>query len=238
MRRTLLALLAVPVTLLAVPAPAEPPRLPDRLELRYTLRYGAITVGSLTKTLARQPDGSYLHRSHSVPQGMARWFTAVEWHEEGRFEVTGGRVRPLRFLEYRVGADKPHRHEATFDWSAGVIHYAGWPDARLPAGTQDQGSLLYAFMLDPPAPGSRQDIHLSTGKKLRRYHYSHVGAETLRTALGELRTSVIERVAAAGQDEERFRVWLAVERSHLPVRIATARRGQETVLEIEQVSGL
>lgn len=232
MRRTLLTLLAL-LPLAAVAAGPEP--LPDKLELRYALRYGTLTVGHVTKTLARQPDGSYLHRSHSIPEGMARWFTSVEWHEEGRFEVVNGTVRPLRFLEYRTGADKSHRHEATFDWKAGLIHYAGWPDAKLPAGTQDTGSLLYAFMLHPPAAGSRPDIHLSTGKKLRRYRYAQVGTETVRTALGELHATVIERVAAEGKDEERFRVWLATDRNHLPVRIATEKRDQETVLEIESV---
>lgn len=214
---------------------AEPPRLPDKLELRYALRYDTLTVGHVTKTLARQPDGTYLHRSHSVPEGMARWFTSVEWHEEGRFEVVNGKVRPLRFLEYRVGADKPHRHEATFDWKTGIIHYAGWPDVKLPPGTQDLSSLAYAFMLDPPAVGNRPDIHLSTGKKLRRYRYAQVGTETVRTALGELRATVIERAPSEGKDEERFRVWLAVDRNHLPVRIATEKRGKETVLEIETV---
>jgi hypothetical protein len=231
--RALLAALLAGVALAA--AAGGPAGLPDKLELRYALRYGTATVGHVTKTLAREPDGSYLHRSRSVPEGMARWFTSVEWHEEGRFELVNGTVRPLRFLEYRVGADKPHRHEATFDWQTGVVHYAGWPDARLPAGTQDTGSLLYAFMLHPPAAGSRPDIHLSTGKKLRRYRYAQVGTETVRTALGELRTTVIERVPVEGKDEERFRVWLATDRGHLPVRIATEKRGQETVLEIESV---
>ncbi|MCK7497379.1 MAG: DUF3108 domain-containing protein [Comamonadaceae bacterium] len=88
-------------------------------------------------------------------------------------------------------------------------------------------------MLHPPAPGSRPDIHLSTGKKLRRYRYAQVGTDTVKTALGEVRTSIVERVAAEGKNEERFRVWLAVDRNHLPVRIATEKRGQETVLEIE-----
>ena len=232
MRHALLALLVwLPLAAVA----AEPARLPDNLELRYVLRYDNLTVGQVTKTLARQPDGTYLHRSQSVPEGMASWFTSVTWHEEGRFEVVNGKVRPLRFLEYRVGADKPHRHEATFDWKTGIIHYAGWPDVKLPPGTQDLGSLAYAFMLDPPAAGNRPDIHLSTGKKLRRYRYTQVGTETIRTALGELRATVIERAPTEGKDEERVRIWLAIDRRHLPVRIATEKRGKETVLEIESV---
>jgi hypothetical protein len=231
MKRALWLLLAW----LPVAAPASGPApLPAALELRYALRYGGLTVGHVTKTLQRQPDGSYLHRSHSQPEGMARWFTTVEWHEEGQFELADGRVRPLRFLEYRVGADKTHRHEAVFDWKSRTIRYVGWPTSPLPADTQDQGSLLYAFMLNPPPPGSRQDVHLSTGKKLRRYRYAQTGSETLKTVLGELKTSIIERLPLdPDKDTERFRVWLAVDRGHLPVRIRTEKRGQETTLELE-----
>ena len=120
-------------------------------------------------------------------------FTSVEWFEEGQFEVVQGKVRPLSFLEYRVGADKPHRHSARFDWKLQKIFYENWPTTLLPPGTQDQGSILYALMLNPPAPGTQQTIHISSGKKLRVYRYAHAGTETLKTTLGVIKATVIER---------------------------------------------
>jgi hypothetical protein len=224
------------LTLLAGTAGAAEPTLPAPLELRYALRYGGLTVGQVTKTLAREADGSYRQRSHSRPQGMARLFTTVEWFEDGRFEIVRGELRPLTFLEYRVGADKPHRHSASFDWKAQEIRYAHGPVVTLPPGTQDQGSLLYAFMLRPPGAGGEQVVHVSTGKKLKAYRYTQAGEETLDTALGRLRTRVIERRPETRGDE-RFRVWLAVERGNLPVRIRTEKRGRETTLEIQSMTG-
>lgn len=222
-----------------VPARAtEPPALPASLELRYVLSYGGLTVGRVTKTLTRAADGRYSHRSHSLPSGTAKVFTRVQWFEEGQFEVKQGQVRPLSFLEYRVGADKPHRHSARFDWKAKQILYATGVTLALPPGTQDQGSILFALMLSPPAAGSGgQAIHVSTGKKLHVYRYAHAGSETLKTTLGTLKTTVIER-PPLDKDGEGFRIWLATERGNLPVRISTQKRGQETTLELESVNGL
>ena len=162
-------------------------------------------------------------------------FTSVEWFEEGQFEIVQGQVRPISFLEYRVGADKPHRHGARFDWKSQKINYSRGGSIALPPGTQDQGSLLYAFMLHPPVTGAEQALHVSTGKKLRVYRYVHAGNETLKTALGSLKTSVIEQ-RATDPDSDGLRVWLATERGNLPVRITTHKRGQETTLELESVT--
>lgn len=212
--------------------------LPAPLELRYVLSYGGMQVGHMTRTLVRDADGTYVHRSRSVPEGALRMFTSVEWFEEGRFEIVKGAVRPLSFLEYRVGADKPHRHSASFDWKNKAIHYAGWPDVALPAGTQDQGSIVYALMLNPPKAGREHRVFVSTGKKLREYRYHETGTETINTLFGPLPTRIIERrPLASDKDREIFRVWLAPTRQNLPVRISTEKRGQDTRLELEAVTG-
>jgi hypothetical protein len=227
---------ALALLMTAPPTPAGE-ALPAPLELHYTLRYGGLTVGQVTKTLTRDADGRYRHRSRSVPMGMARWFTQVEWFEEGQFEIAQGRIRPLRFLEYRVGADKPHRHEAVFDWKDRLIRYASGSRVALPADTQDQGSLVFAFMLHPPTAGKSQDLHVSTGKKLRSYQYIESGQETINTALGPLKTRIIERIIGKPGDEG-FRIWLATEHQNLPVRIATRQRGEDTVLDLDSAQGL
>ena len=231
------ALLLLNVTTLVPAQAAESAALPASLELRYSLRYGGLLIGRVVKTLTREADGSYRHRSHSTPLGMAKMFTSVEWFEEGQFELVQGKVRPLSFLEYRVGADKAHRHSARFDWKAQKIFYEGWPTTPLPPGTQDQGSILFALMLNTPAPGTEQSLHVSSGKKLQTYRYAHVGTETLKTSLGTINATVIER-RPTDKGDERFRVWLATERSNLPVRISTEKRGQETTLELETARGL
>lgn len=217
--------------------PTSPAPLPASLELTYTLRYGGLEVGRVVKTLKRTAAGNYEYRSHSKPLGAAKMFTSVQWFEEGEFEVHQGRVRPLSFLEYREGADKPHRHSARFDWKAQKINYAHGASVALLPNTQDQGSLLFAFMLHPPTAGGEQTIHVSSGKKLRVYRYAYAGSETLKTALGSLKATRIDR-PASGPDDESFQIWLASERNNIPLRITTQKRGQETSLELVSVTGL
>ena len=232
--RTILTGLLATVVAMNSAVADEP--LPAPLELRYVLRYGTITVGNVHKTLMREANGQYRHRSHSVPKGMARWFTEVEWFEEGQFEIVDGKIRPLRFLEYRVGADRSHRHEAVFDWQERVVRYASGARASLPVGAQDQGSLVFALMLHPPAPGTEPEVAMSTGKKLSSYRYTDRGAQTLETAFGPLKTRVIERITRK-PNEEGFRIWLATDHRNLPVRITTTKRGQETAVELEAMTG-
>lgn len=225
----------LPIAQAATPTAGD--TLPASLELHYRLRYNGLTLGHVTKTLTREADGRYRHRTHSRPEGMARLFTTVEWYEEGRFEIVNGEVRPLEFLEYRVGADKSHRHSATFDWKNMKIQYSHGGSVPLSPGTQDQGSLIFAWMQKLPGDDKPQILHLSGGKKLKSYRYSQVGTETLKTALGKLQTVIIERLDEAGKkDAETLRVWLAPERGNLPVRIATVKRGEDTILEIESVT--
>jgi hypothetical protein len=236
MRRVALILTLAIGTPAVIAASAE---MPAPLELRYELHYGNLTVGHIQKKLTRNTDGSYQIYTRSRPEGMARIFTNVEWVEEGRFDIVQGRVRPLSFLEYRIGADKPHRHEARFDWKAGVIRYDQGAPVPIPPDTQDQGSLLFAFMLNPPAPGPDQKIHLSGGKKLKEYRYARIGAETLKTKFGPIKTVIVERRPLPGDKEpESFRIWLAVDHLNLPVRISTEKRGQETTLWLDAASGL
>lgn len=232
----LLSQLNIAAVRAAAPATTAP-ILPATLELSYSLRYGGLDVGRVVKTLKRTAEGGYEYRSHSRPLGAAKMFTSVQWFEEGEFEIHQGRVRPLSFLEYRVGADKPHRHSAFFDWKAQKINYAHGVNLALPTNTQDQGSLLFAFMLHPPTAGGEQIIHVSSGKKLRVYRYVFAGKDTLKTALGTLKTIRIER-PATNQEDESFQIWLATERNNIPVRITTQKRGQETSLELETVKGL
>lgn len=227
----------------AVPAVATetlPPPLPANLHLAYTLTTGGVTIGTSYRDLTRNPDGSYSHRSHSVPKGLARLFTRVEWFEEGRFEIHAGRVRPLNFLQYRVGADKPHRHGAVFDWTQQTIRYENGSTDPLTAGTQDQGSVVYAMMLDPPKTGENGELMIASGKKRAPNTYRLLRTETLKTSLGPLATRVVQWSTPGnqGDDPRRVTVWLATDRANIPVKLVTTEDGRDAVLTLTSVSGL
>jgi len=225
--------------LMVVATSAGAVTLPEQLELRYKLYYGKIHAGRTVKTLTREPGGEYFHRTWTQPEGLARMFTSTEWFEEGYFRVQDGAVRPMRFLKYRVGSSKPHRHGAEFDWTRGRIRFLSGREEPLTPDTLDEGSVLFAFMLRPPPESGERAVTITNGKKLLRYRYVAAGSETLETPLGPLRTRILKRLpeSKAGDGQEDLTLWLAPEHGNIPVRIRALEGGREATMVLEAVQG-
>lgn len=233
----------------ARPAPAG---LPDRLELTYQLHYGEILAGHSRKTLVRQPDGSYQHRTHSLPAGMAKLLTSAEWIEEGVFRVRAKQVQALSFLKYREGGSKPRRHGVTFDWAKKLARYGDGREEPLPVGAHDEGSVLFDLMLNPPPfDKTARSEAINNGKRFVLYRYQTLGTEPLDTPLGRLKTLKIKRLvepspacrepgrdAKACKPDSELTLWLAVERGNLPVKIHMQERDREATLTLQSVTGL
>ena len=225
--------------------------LPDRLELNYQLHYGDLLAGQTRKTLTRQTDGSYRHRTHSQPAGMAKMFTSNEWIEEGVLRLTAGRVQALSFLKYREGG-KPRRHSVNFDWPKKIARYADGREEPLPAGAHDEGSVWFDLMLNPPSlDKTARAVSINNGKRFVLYRYQALGVEALDTPLGRLQTIKIKRlvepVGACGEPrrdakdckpESDLTLWLAVHRGHVPVKILMHERGQGASLTLHSATGL
>jgi hypothetical protein len=236
MKIRLLTLLAIAGAMLATPASAD---LPDKLELNYSLLYGNLTAGTSTRTLERQADGSYRHALHTTPKGMARIFTKVQWFEEGRFHIVKNQVRPLSFLQYRVGASKSHRHSAEFDWENQQIRYSNGNNMPLPPATQDQGSLLFALMLNPPTGTQIHSVNLSSGKKLAAYDYRYVRSEDVDTPAGRFKSIVVQwSPHAPSDDSERVTAWLASDKNHIPVKLVTQEGNKTATMLLQSQQGL
>ncbi len=236
MKTRLLILLVVAAGLLAGPACAD---LPDKLVLNYSLLYGNLTVGSSTRSLERQADGSYRHALHTTPKGMARMFTKVEWFEEGRFRIANNQVQPLSYLKYRVGASKSHRHSAEFDWEKQQIHYGNGNNQPLPPATQDQGSLLFALMLNPPTGTQTHSVNLSSGKKHAAYDYRYVRSEDVDTPAGRFKSIVVQWSPQSPSDEsERVTAWLASDKNYIPVKLVTQEGNKTATMLLHSQKGL
>ncbi len=237
--------------LLGASASVSAAGLPDNLELNYQLLYGDLLAGQTRKTLARQADGSYRHRTHSQPVGMAKLFTSSEWIETGNFRLTAGRVQTLSFLKYREGG-KPRRHSVNFDWLKKLARYGDGREEPLPAGAHDEGSVWFDLMLNPPPlDKTARAVSINSGKKFILYRYQALGLETLDTPLGRLQTLKVKRLVEPdaacrepggetkpckpGSD---LTLWLAVQRGHIPVKILMHENGQAASLTLTSVTGL
>ena len=212
--------------------------LPDKLEMVYTIKYGSVTAGNSTRRLERQGDGSYRYILHTQPAGMARALTSVEWFEEGTFRVVKNQVRPLTYLKYRTGSSKSHRHSASVDWDRKQILYSSGTTVALPEYYQDQGSLVFALMLDPPTDAQVHSIQLNSGKKLSAYDYRFLRREEIDTPLGHYKTLVIQwSPHTPGEDNDIFTAWLAIDQNHVPVKIVTQEKDKTVTLQLQSIKG-
>ena len=237
--------------LLAAPA-SSAAGLPDRLELNYQLHYGDLLAGQTLKTLTRQADGSYRHRTHSQPVGMAKMLTSYEWIEEGSFRLAAGRVQALSFLKYREGASNPRRQSVSFDWPKKLARYGNGREEPLPVGAHDEGSVVFDLMLNPPPlDKTTRAMSINNGKRFIQYRYQALGLETLDTPLGRLQTLKIKRLVEPESDcgESRrpdkpckpasdLTLWLAVQRGHVAVKIQVHEGGAGASLTLQSLTGL
>ena len=233
------------------PSAATAAGLPDRLELNYQLHYGELLAGQTVKTLTRQADGTYQHRTHSLPAGMAKLLTSYEWFEEGTLRLTAGQVQALSFLKYREGG-KPRRQSVHFDWQKKLVRYGDGREEPLPAGAHDEGSVVFDLMLNPPPlDKTARALSINNGKRFILYRYQALGLEMLDTPLGRLQTLKIKRLVEpeAGCGEPRrtdkpckpasdLTLWLAVQRGHVAVKIQMHEGDQGASLTLQSMTGL
>lgn len=235
-------LLAAVLMLVAFGALAQGPRtapFPNHMVLSYEVYYGPIPVGISTRTLERGSDDTYRYTLHSFPTGAARLFTRLQWFEQGRFRVVDDQVYPLEYLKYRTGSRDERRKEALFDWKRARITYADHRSGVLPAGTQDENTVIFQLMLHPPSTPEFRELHITTGSQIILYKYRLLRTETLNSALGRVRTTVVYWVEQTrhGQGKQ-FTAWLARDQHNIPVRIVAKDDGQTASMLIRYATGI
>lgn len=225
------------------PAPAEAPSaaaevappalnpLPPRLDLRFRVHYG---VASGEQTLLWVNEGErYTLTSVAAASGLAGVFYRGRFVQTSRGRITPHGLQPEEFWDQR--GDKHSR--ARFDAANGsltLIPAKGAPRHFAYQGeVQDALSLFFQLALTAPPPDGRLTYAVFNGKKLRDYSYEVRGEEILQTALGELRTLHLARVADA---DGRFEAWLAIDRHYLPVRVLRSdEKGGTVELSVKSI---
>ncbi|WP_298634677.1 DUF3108 domain-containing protein [uncultured Thiobacillus sp.] len=225
------------------PAPVEAPPaaaeaaapvlnpLPPRLDLQFRVHYG---VASGEQTLLWVNEGErYTLTSVAAASGLAGVFYRGRFVQTSRGRITPHGLQPEEFWDQR--GDK--RSRASFDAVNGsltLIPAKGAPRHFAYQGdVQDALSLFFQLALTAPPPDGRLTYTVFNGKKLRDYSYEVRGEEILQTALGELRTLHLARVAG---DDGRFEAWLAIDRHYLPVRVLRSdEKGGTVELSVKSI---
>lgn len=229
--------------------------LPGHLELEYSLSRGNMEIGEVSRRLERHPDGSYLHSMWTRSTGFARLLTKTEWHEEGEFIVRGTEVLPQRFSETRSGDKRAYEHRVMFNQTKSQLVFDKNPPQPLPRGLQDQGSVIYALMLNPLRQPGERLLPQTDGKEIETYRFSYQGKESLSTPFGMRETIVIRRVSQKRLERERqcrtqslkepdctqpddFTLWLLPEKRYVPIKLERRRKDETTTMILREARGL
>lgn len=226
--------------------------LPERLELDYDLTRNGIGIGEVSRTLQRRANGSYVHTMWTRPTGLARLLTQTEWREEGEFIVQGTDVLPRRFSETRAGDKHAYEHRLLFDREKSRLVFGNARSQPLPRGAQDQGSAIYALMLNPLTQAGERILPLTDGKDIETYRFIYQGKESLPTPFGTHATAVIRRVSQKQFEHEQrcrtqakpdadckepddFTLWLLPEKRYVPVKLERRRKDETTTMMLRKL---
>lgn len=213
MRRSFSLLISLPVALSAAAQTA-----PVRVELEYDLLRNGKSMAEVVERL-EYGNGTYLLTETWRGKGIYALLGRAKRTSEGKLGAGG--PRPREYVDERSGRDT---QRASFDWSANTItrRYKGATRTEpVPADTQDRLSFLFAltYCSQKAEPIS---FHVADGRGMSHHTYQPSGRERLATPAGEFDTvKLIRRNESSGEVAE---IWLAANRSYLPVRIVVAQK--------------
>jgi len=220
-RSTLLALVAIVVSLAAQAAP------PARVRVTYEISAKGMG-GEAVETL--EHDGkTYSIVSEARGRGILAPIGVLN-KRTSRGKITADGLRPD---EYRD--ERPFGWVASvkFDWEARTItqEHRGKSETMKMAGVaQDPLSLAYTFAFVPPR-GKEYDVVRADGRGLTPFRFIVVGNEKLATPLGEMETLHISKVKD-GPDDKATDIWFATERNFIPVRVLVVDKDGERADQI------
>jgi hypothetical protein len=189
---------------------------PRQVELVYEATRNGQPFATVTETF-RQENGRY--RIESVTQGVGVYALFGKRRLLSEGEVTEQGLKPSHF-ELHQGDNDKKSLLTDFDWPQNQLNMqvkGKTVTAALEPGTQDLASFIYQFMFRPPV-GEDVNMPVTTGKKLRSYHYRVTERDvTLDLPGGHFKTLHLVDATPEGEDSKEF--WLATDRHHLPVRL-------------------
>ena len=213
--------LALVIALLPAVALALPPKT---VRASYELYGNDILVGNVQETFT-QANGKYRIDSTTTATGIAVLFKNDRITRVSTGLVTSEGLKPQFFEEKRTSRGKVRGATAHFDWEHNQVNLAHddkSEQAPLPAGTLDWSSLFYQFLFKKPQR-ELLTVTLTDCKRVETYQYRFAGDANVGTTAGKFQTAHYVRVA--NQGERRTEIWLARDKSYLPVRVTHEEGG-------------
>jgi hypothetical protein len=194
---------------------------PEKVEIAYEVTRNGSAVAEVVERL--EHDGR-VYRITETWQGRGFYSLRGSATRTSRGTVTSQGLKPLEYKDERTGRSTAR---ASFDWTAKTVtlqYKEGPRQVALPARPHDRLAFLYEFSFVPPK-GKEIVFDVADGRGISHQVYRVGTRERVRTPAGEFQALKITRT----KEDERADIWLAVERSYLPVRIVITGNNGELV---------
>jgi hypothetical protein len=199
--------LLIATSLLAAP--------PARIKVSYDLSYNGTVMAEGSETL--EHDGrAYRIESEAKGKGLFALMNRGAVKRISRGEVLPAGLRPVEFRDQR-GDRAPEF--ARFDWGKRVVTHerpSNNGSSPLVDGMQDRVSFMWSFAFVPPKGDVKAVV--VDGRGTTQFHYVVAGREMLKTGAGNIETLHLVKQKEGG-DQRGTELWLAVQRSYIPVRL-------------------
>jgi uncharacterized protein DUF3108 len=188
---------------------------PRHVELAYEITRNGSLIAEVFYQL--EHDGrTYRITETSKGRGILALRGTTRRTSRGMVSAQG--LRPVEFTDERSGRDTAR---ANFDWEMKTVtlQYKGEPRTEaLSPHAHDRLAWLFDFAFAPRRPEAAFDLYDGRGQS--HHVYTSGGREQIKTPLGEF--DALRFVRANGG--ERTEIWLASERSFLPLRILVVEK--------------
>ena len=208
--------LLVAAAILCSAWPATAGKVPARIEIRYRMLFGSVSIGE-GHDVFEHDGGTYRLISESSTAGIAAVIYRLDVSRTSTGSVSARGLRPDTYDETRNGKAK---RRVRFDWQqkkAELFDGSSTQTVDLPENTWDMASFGYSFAFFPPA-GQTIDLFLTDGRRISPYKFAILEKERIDTELGPLDTVHVKKMQRP-DDPRAFDVWLAPKYNYAPVRI-------------------
>jgi hypothetical protein len=203
----------------------QPADFETRLEL---LRNGKLTGEMLFKMTTA--DGRWTMQSETKGTKGLAWFLGLHENSTGEGDWQDGSPRPLRY-ERNVSAIKHMHWAADFDWARGIVHTVypdGESDLELQPGVLDESAVGLRIRAGLARGEDEWFLDMVDEEKIEHAHFRVSSVEMLDTALGCMRTHVVEKVR--GEGSKRYtRTYYAENHDFAPVLIEHGKQGGDHI---------
>ena len=202
-----------------IDADARLPPGPEPFVAEYDVQTNGLTVGTVTVSLSRDGEGTYLLRQESTSRGLGGFVASSSRTETSRWKLFEGRIRALEYDSKLDGGDDEENAHLRFDWAVGRVRSVGdgaaWEIAIAP-GVVDPLLMQMAMAIDLAGGKEHLVYQVPRQGRIKTFVFNRVGEETVSLQTGSFRTMKVIR-----EDDRRDHtvIWSAPDLGYLAVRI-------------------